>query len=118
MDEIRQMLYESRRRDFLKGSVLGLGGLALNTLLGCGSKSEASSQMITAEDINRPLVNPHFAPKARKVIFLFQSGGPSQMELFDYKPKLYEMHGQEIPASVIGKNRIFKSSNIYSYKNN
>jgi len=43
---------------------------------------------------------PHFAPKAKRVIYLFQSGGPSQMELFDYKPRLAEFQGQDLPESV------------------
>jgi len=43
---------------------------------------------------------PHFAPKAKNIIYLFQSGGPSQLELFDYKPRLKEFHGQELPASI------------------
>jgi hypothetical protein len=43
---------------------------------------------------------PHFAPKAKRVIFLHQSGGPSQMDLFDYKPTLDKLHGTELPASV------------------
>jgi len=43
---------------------------------------------------------PHFAPKAKRVIYLFQSGAPSQMDLFDYKPLLNKMHGQELPDSV------------------
>ena len=43
---------------------------------------------------------PHFAPKAKRVIYLFQSGGPSQMELFDYKPRLTEFQGQDLPDSV------------------
>jgi hypothetical protein len=42
----------------------------------------------------------HFAPKAKRVIYLFQSGAPSQLELFDYKPMLMKMQGQELPASV------------------
>jgi Protein of unknown function (DUF1501) len=116
MDEIMKRHFENTRRDFLKGSVLGLGGMALGTLLGCnrGGKRTVAEQV--AEEINRPLVNPHFLPKAKRVIYLFQSGGPSQMELFDYKPKLYEMHGQEIPESVIGKNRISGMvTNQYSF---
>ena len=43
---------------------------------------------------------PHFAPKAKRVIYLFQSGGPSHLELFDYKPKLRELHGTELPDSI------------------
>jgi Protein of unknown function (DUF1501) len=117
MDDLMKMLHFKGRRDFLKGSVLGLGGLALDMLTGC--KSDGGRKAVAAamaEEVNRPLVNPHFMPRAKRVIYLFQGGGPSQMELFDYKPKLYEMHGQEIPESVIGKNRISGMvSNQYSF---
>src|SRR5205814_4653242 len=43
---------------------------------------------------------PHFAPKAKRIIYLHQSGAPSQMDLFDYKPKLRELHGTELPATI------------------
>ena len=43
---------------------------------------------------------PHFAPRAKRIIYLFQSGGPAQMELFDYKPLLKERMGEDLPASV------------------
>ena len=46
------------------------------------------------------LAAPHFAPKAKRVIYLFMSGGPSHIDLFDYKPKLKDYHGQELPGSV------------------
>jgi len=116
MDELMKRHFEKTRRDFLKGSVLGLGGMALGSLLGCGRNSSKPLAEQVSEEINRPLVNPHFLPKAKRVIYLFQSGGPSQMELFDYKPKLYEMHGQEIPESVVGKNRISGMvTNQYSF---
>ncbi|MEL6923860.1 MAG: DUF1501 domain-containing protein [Bacteroidota bacterium] len=49
---------------------------------------------------------PHFSPKVKRVIYLFQSGAPSQLELFDHKPKLKEMFGQELPASVRGNQRV------------
>jgi len=111
MDEIQKALYNQGRRDFLRGSALGLGSIALGTLLGCKSPSEKVVKQLVAGatgigDENQPLINPHFVPKTKRVIYLFQSGGPSQMELFDYKPKLYEMHGQEIPASVLGTGRV------------
>lgn len=117
MEELYQRYFQNRRRSFLKGSVLGLGGLALQSLIGCSSRSERGArQALLEEEVNRPPVNPHFLPKAKRVIYLFQSGGPSQMELFDYKPMLYKMHGQEIPESVIGKNRISGMvSNQYSF---
>ena len=46
------------------------------------------------------LDQPHFAPKAKRIIYLFMSGGPSQHDLFDYKPMLNKMNGQDLPASV------------------
>ena len=106
MHEYLKLKYQQNRRDFLRGSALGLGGIALGSLLGCNSKPSQKIISQILEEQNIPLGSPHFLPKAKRVIYLFQSGGPSQMELFDYKPKLYEMHGQEIPASVMGKNRI------------
>ena len=117
MDELNKIKYQSKRREFLRGTALGLGGIALNSLLGC---NQSNAKKIIGggvpEDINQPLGNPHFLPTAKRVIYLFQSGGPSQMELYDYKPELYRMHGKEIPASVIGKNRISGMvSNQYSF---
>src|ERR1700733_1879583 len=86
------------RRRFLSRLSLGLGSVALGSLLipdlfsGIGSDSEA--------DFIPGL--PNFAPKAKRVIYLFQDGAPSQLESFDYKPKLREMMGQELPPSVRG----------------
>jgi len=74
-------------------SALGLGGLALSSMIGPG-KSEAH---ITGGGV---LKKPHFVPKAKRVVFLFQSGGPSQLELFDYKPVLQQRYGENLPDSV------------------
>jgi hypothetical protein len=52
------------------------------------------------DDISSLTGIPHFAPKAKRVIYLFQNGAPSQLESFDYKPMLNKMHGQELPASI------------------
>ena len=78
------------RRQFLNRFGHGLGGMALASLLGADTVSGAvkSSGM------------GHLAPRAKRVIFLFQSGAPSQMDLFDYKPRLNRDHGQELPDSV------------------
>lgn len=92
------------RRDFLTKTSLGLGALAVgslfgNSLFGSSPKAAASAAQGDLEaDILRAL--PHFAPKAKRVVYLFQSGGPSQFELFDYKPKLTSMLGQNLPDSV------------------
>jgi len=86
------------RRRFLSRLSLGIGSVALGSLLipdlfsGTGAESEADFI---------PGI-PNFAPKAKRVIYLFQDGAPSQLESFDYKPKLREMMGQELPASVRG----------------
>ncbi|NOX98395.1 MAG: DUF1501 domain-containing protein [Verrucomicrobia bacterium] len=77
------------RRVFLQQSGLNLGAMALGSLLGRESASAASS-----------LDLPQLAPKAKRVIFLTQSGGPSQLELFDHKPGLMKWAGEELPASV------------------
>ena len=72
------------RRHFFGRTAGGLGVAALANLLG----GEATAESPTAES---PTLSgqslPHFAPKAKRVIYLFQSGGPSQLELFDYKPR-------------------------------
>jgi len=117
MNELLRLKYENSRREFLRGSALGLGSIAMNSLLGCNSTiAKHTNTSVPIDEINQPLGGPHFMPTAKRVIYLFQSGGPSQMELFDYKPKLYEMHGKEIPASVIGQNRISGMvSNQYSF---
>lgn len=89
------------RRDFLTKTSLGLGSVALASLLSPGSIFAKMAKNDTGV-----LQNFHFAPKAKRVIYLFQSGGPSQMELFDYKPKLNEMVGQQLPPSVRGEQRL------------
>ena len=68
----------------------GAGALALAALLDrdCAAATASHADL------------PHFAPKARRVIYLFQSGGPSQMDLFDYKPGLRDRRGEDVPASV------------------
>ncbi len=83
------------RREMLTRSGMGLGGLALAHLL---NPAKANAETPTAS--NGILGAPHHAPKAKRVIYLFQSGGPSQMDLFDYKPMLNKMNGEDLPASV------------------
>ena len=78
------------RRRFLNRFGMGLGGMALAELVGSGSARAAGGV----------LARPHFAPKAKRVIYLFQSGAPSQMDLYDYKPLLVQRHGEELPADV------------------
>src|SRR3954468_21666545 len=92
--ELLEQSLNINRRHFLSRLSIGLGGVALGSLLMPnlfnGSQEEESFM---------PGI-PHFAPKAKRVIYLFQNGAPSQLESFDYKPKLREMMGKELPASV------------------
>ena len=84
------------RRLFLQQSATGLGALALGSLVGSPKKAHA-----VASASSNSYANPApFEPKAKRVIYLFQSGAPSQFETFDYKPKLLELRGQDLPASV------------------
>ena len=82
------------RRHFL--GQLGLGTAALADLL--GRSCEAGPPSTPRSDLLPGL--PHFAVKAKRVIYLFQSGGPSQMDLFDYKPQLDRWHGTDLPDSI------------------
>jgi hypothetical protein len=82
------------RRHFLGKLSLGLGSAALGSLLIPGLFKGGE------EDVTSSLGLAHFAPKAKRVIYLFQNGAPSQLESFDYKPTLNAMHGKELPESV------------------
>jgi hypothetical protein len=88
MDPLREHAALLTRRHFLGQANLGLGALALASLL--GDKLFASAEQS----------RPHFNPRARRVIYLFQSGAPSQMDLFDYKPNLQDLRGKELPDSI------------------
>ncbi|MDH3648465.1 MAG: DUF1501 domain-containing protein [Saprospiraceae bacterium] len=92
--QIQNIITDFQRRTFMKNSLLGLGGLALRKLLPTSSDKEFGDLL------------PHFAPKAKRIIYLFQSGAPSQLELFDYKPILKERFGEELPASIRGDQRV------------
>ena len=83
------------RREFLSKSAMGLGAMGLATLM---NPVSALGSLRGEQALSQAL--PHFAPKAKRVIYLFQSGAPSQMDLFDHKPLLQKMYGQELPESV------------------
>ena len=83
------------RRECLNRLALGLGGIALADLLGRDAVAATSA---AAETTAAAL--PHFPPKAKRIIYLFQSGGPSQLDLFDPKPMLNRQHGEQLPESV------------------
>src|SRR6201985_435502 len=96
--EILEHHLNYNRRRFLSRLSLGLGSVALGSLLipnlFTGGDADSDTDFIPGM--------PNFAPKAKRVIYLFQNGAPSQLESFDYKPKLRQMMGQELPPSVRG----------------
>ncbi len=98
MDLDQKIHPQLTRRELLRLSAGGIGMAALGSLL---LPSRAFGEAIGRDQgpVGLPGL-PHFAPKAKRVIFLFQSGGPSQIELFDYKPKLKDLHGTAMPDSV------------------
>lgn len=92
--ENHSLLTHSSRRGFLKRAGLGCGSLALTSLL-------HQEGIIKAAESNNPLAakNPHFNPKAKAVIQLFQTGSPSQVDTFDYKPELQKRSGQQLAGA-------------------
>src|ERR1051325_8004626 len=96
------------RRQFFGRCGLGLGSIALASLLDERKLVGADKAALTNPMAPKP---PHFAPRAKNIIYLFMAGGPSQLELFDYKPKLIDLNGQPIPQSFIeGKRFAFMGS--------
>ncbi len=91
---------ELSRRAFLSASGLGLGSLALSNLL---AKNASAAPLALGSGL--PGL-PHFPPTAKRVIYLFMSGGPSHIDLFDAKPVLHQRQGEELPASIRGDQRI------------
>ncbi len=86
------MMNQMLRRHFLQTASLGLGTAALASLL--------QADQAAAEGIPGVLTKTHFPARAKRVIYLFMSGGPSHIDLFDYKPALRKHHGEELPATV------------------
>jgi hypothetical protein len=98
------------RRHFFSRCAMGLGGIALASMLN-------DRRALAAAPAPGPLPDPmapkpgHYAPRAKNIIYLFMAGAPSQLELFDYKPKLIELNGQPVPPSLIeGKRFAFMDS--------
>jgi hypothetical protein len=101
------------RRLFVRNSTLGLGAIALASLC----PRIASSQQADPAKLGRGVVQPlHSPPKAKRVIFLCQSGAPSQVDLFDPKPGLKDRHGEELPESVRGQQRLTTMTSQQSAK--
>jgi len=110
------ILKANTRRHFFSQCSLGVGSIALASLLANEAGAETDAPPVSglpghpsaAAARSKP---PHFPPRAKHVIFLFMAGGPSQLETFEYKPKLTELNGQPIPASFVeGKRFAFMDS--------
>ena len=92
--ELEKLHRSLDRRNFLNKTAMGFGAMALQSLL---APAQSFGNTLE-EDIMRAL--PKIAPKAKRVVYLFMSGGPSQFETYDYKPKLKDLFGKELPDSV------------------
>ena len=96
MNPYLESLVQSTRRHFLKDSALGLGAIALSSLLGRNAFAAPAA-------VTNPLAArlPHFAPKAKRIIYLHLTGSPPNLDLFDYKPELVKRDGQDCPDDFI-----------------
>ena len=94
-NELNKFRLNHTRRHFLTRAGIGLGSIALGCLLIPGVFGKKEDQLTL-----QALGIPQFAPKAKRIIYLFQNGAPSQLESFDYKPLLTQMQGKDLPASI------------------
>lgn len=94
MDPIQEKNLLLTRRRFFGLCSLGIGTAALGSILAPQAFAES------APSAGGALGAPHFAPRAKRIIYLFMSGGPSQLDLFDYKPGLQGVHGTDLPDSI------------------
>ena len=98
-DPIQDHLRLLNRRSFLSTAGLGVGGVALAGLL--------SREAQAANTVHKPLAGyPHFAPKAKRIIYLHMNGAPSQLDLWDYKPQLQSHFDKDLPESIRNGQRI------------
>lgn len=102
MNPVERYLQAETRRQFFSRNAMGLGAAALATLLG---------QSATADSADRNSGNglaglPHFAAKAKRAIYLFMSGAPSQLDMYDYKPKMVEMFDKDLPETIRNGQRL------------
>ena len=95
MDPVREKILMITRRHFFGRTAAGIGAAALGSILNPGVFSAAA-----ADSAKAGAGKPHFPSKAKRVIYLFMAGGPSQIDLLDYKPGLEKLHGTELPASI------------------
>jgi hypothetical protein len=96
MDDPTPPLLARTRRQFFRDCAVGMGSLALASMAGGAGPGPVSAMAPK---------KPHFAPKARSVIYLFMNGAPSQLDLFDHKPRLVELNGKDCPEEFLKKER-------------
>jgi hypothetical protein len=101
MDPLESYYRQITRRAFFKKSATGIGGLALGSLLNKRGLAQSTDPLQRGA-----LGASHLAPKAKRIIYLFQNGAPSQLDLFDYKPGLADQFDKDLPDSVRGGQRI------------
>ena len=99
MNPLRERYLQMTRRHFFGRSAAGIGTAVLASLFQNDGLVAATTGGDTASSGGLPGL-PHFAAKTKRVIYLFQSGGPSQVDLYDYKPKLDNLRATELPASI------------------
>ena len=99
MSDFNSTLKRMTRRRFLSSTGGALGAMAVGNLL---STDLAAASPAVTQSVNLP----HFMPRAKRVIYLFQSGGPSHIDLFDCKEGMKELHGTELPDSIKGTQRV------------
>jgi uncharacterized protein (DUF1501 family) len=100
MNPCHEFFNNLTRRQFFRGAGLAMGGVALNLL---ASRLQGAASPLDALNarVHPPLAGfPHFAPKAKRIIYLHMNGGPSQLDTFDYKPALYEQFDKDLPDSI------------------
>src|SRR5262247_4643629 len=115
-NQFNQSDLEISRRAFLGNGFAGLGSIALTSVFGRDALAlnvtQSASQPAGPNPQSKGVVNPlHYPPRAKRVIFLYQAGGPSHLETFDYKPKLAEMNGKPMPESFTKGQQIAQLQN-------
>ncbi len=124
MDPIQTYIQNQTRRHFFRNSALGLGSMALGSML---AKNPAfATQAAKRKGVPGMPDLPHFAPKAKRIIYLFMSGAPSQMDMFDYKPEMGKWFDKDLPDTIrmgqrlttmtSGQKRFPVAPSIYKYK--
>lgn len=101
-EELQHNYHRHRtRRHFLQQCATGLGAFAMGALSGCSPGTSLENEVGNVLAGKNILGIPHFAPRAKRVIFLHMAGAPSQLELFDYKPELEKLDGLDCPPSLL-----------------